>query len=316
MFTKITEDIYKLVVRFPFGMREVNCYLIKGENGYTIIDTGSDAKEAIDIWKQTLSSGIHVEKVVLTHAHPDHIGLARWFQDSYHVPVFISALGYKEMQKIQQHKNDESRLTVFFKQHGGPEIPEKMMRMETSAYDFEPDDLFENQMTIQLGSSLYETIWTPGHAPDHFCFYNDEHQIMVVGDHVLSDISPIIGVLSEEGGNPLKDYFSSLELIKSYPVALALPGHGDLIVNLKNRVDEITSSHNHRLQQILDSVKKVGKTAREVCEEIYGPLSLNKIFAPLISTITRLVYLESIGKVGSEVKNGKIFYQLDMDSIS
>ena len=81
MLIKITDDIYQLVVRFPFGMREVNSYLIKGEKGFTVIDTGSYAKESIDIWEQTLSSGVKVEKVVLTHAHPDHIGLAGWFQE-------------------------------------------------------------------------------------------------------------------------------------------------------------------------------------------------------------------------------------------
>src|SRR5213080_1692674 len=120
MLTKVTEDIYQLVVRFPFGMREVNSYLIKGEKGYTVIYTGSYAKESINIWERTLASGVKVEKVVLTHAHPDHIGLAGWFQERCKVPVFISALGYKEMQRLRQQKHDEkSKFNLFFKQNDG-----------------------------------------------------------------------------------------------------------------------------------------------------------------------------------------------------
>jgi glyoxylase-like metal-dependent hydrolase (beta-lactamase superfamily II) len=309
MLTKVTEDIYQLVVRFPFGMREVNSYLIKGEKGFTVIDTGSYAKESIDIWERTLASGVKVEKVVLTHAHPDHIGLAGWFQERCRVPVFISSLGYKEMQRLRQQKYEKSKFNLFFKQHDGPEIPENTLQLEESAYDFEPDGLFEKNHTIQLGNHIYETIWTPGHAPDHICFYNHDQQVLVVGDHVLNNISPIILLPSEDDGNPLKDYFSSLELIKSFPAVLALPGHGDLIYHFKNRVEEITARHHHRLQQTRDAVKNTEKTASQVCQEIYGPLSFNKFFSPFISTITRFIYLESIGKVVRVVKDGKIFYR-------
>ncbi|MCQ6279084.1 MBL fold metallo-hydrolase [Bacillus sp. EB600] len=309
MLKKITDDIYQLVVRFPFGMREVNSYLFKGEKGFTVIDTGSYAKESIDIWERTLASGVKVEKVVLTHAHPDHIGLAGWFQERFNVPVFISSLGYKEMQRLRLQKYDKNKLHLLFQQHDGPEIPENIMQMEESAYDFEPDGLFEKNQTIQLGSSFYETIWTPGHAPDHICFYHHDQQIMVVGDHVLNNISPIILIPSEDDGNPLKDYFSSLESIKRYPIVFALPGHGDLIYHFKNRVEEITARHHHRLQQTLDLVKSVEKTAGQVCQEVYGKLSISKLISPFIATITRFLYLESIGKVEKEMKNGKIYYR-------
>lgn len=304
MLKKVTDEIQQLVVRFPFGMREVNSYLLKGEKGWTIIDTGSYAKESIQIWERTLASGIRIEKLVLTHAHPDHIGLAGWFQERHHIPVFISALGYKEMQKMREILKEKNPFTGFLKMHDGWEIPSGMLKMEAMAYHFEPEGLFGPGQTIQLGSSCFETIWTPGHSPDHFCFYNPEQQLMIIGDHVLKNISPVIGFASDIDGNPLKDYFSSLEMIKQYPVSLALPGHGDHINDLKSRIEDIISRHHHRLEQVLDSVGNSGKTSRQVCEEIYGRLNPKKLLSPFISIITRLVFLESAGKVNSEVKNG------------
>jgi glyoxylase-like metal-dependent hydrolase (beta-lactamase superfamily II) len=310
MLTKVKEDIYKLAVRFPFGMREVNSYLIQGEKGFTVIDTGSSSKESINLWERTLSSGIEVEKVVLTHAHPDHIGLAGWFQERNRVPVFISALGNKEIQRFQQRKYENSnRLNTLLKQHGGLGIPKEMMLMESAAYDFEPDGIFENNQNMTIGNSVYQSIWTPGHAPDHFCFYNSEQQVMIIGDHVLNHISPIIGITSDEEDNPLKDYFSSLELIKGYPTVLALPGHGDPIVNLKDRVEEIIYRHQHRLKQVLESVRDEWKTAYNVCQEIYGQYNMKNLLSPFMSTITRFIYLESIEKVKSELRNGELVFQ-------
>jgi glyoxylase-like metal-dependent hydrolase (beta-lactamase superfamily II) len=306
--TKISEDIYQLVVRYPFGMYEMNSFLFKGDNDFTIVDTGSEAKESIDIWEKTLASGIKIEKLVLTHAHPDHIGLARWFQEHHHVPVFISSLGYKEIQSKRNNANGNWILSLL-KTHGGPDIPRNMGNLEEGAYEFEPDGLFENQQTIKLGNEMYETIWTPGHSSDHFCFYNHNQQVMITGDHILAGLSPIIALWSENDLNPIKDNFASLEKLKAYPAKLALPGHGELIYNLNDRIDDMVTGHKHRLQQILQFVGNEEKTSWQVCQEIYGPLPNTKFFAPFLATITRLIYLEKNGEVHSELRDGKLFFR-------
>jgi glyoxylase-like metal-dependent hydrolase (beta-lactamase superfamily II) len=131
---------------------------------------------------------------------------------------------------------------------------------------------------------------------------------MLTGDHVLSGLSPIVALWTENDENPIKDNFTSLEKLKAYPAKLALPGHGELIYNLKERIDELINSHNYRLQQILNFVGSEEKTAWQVCQEIYGSLSTTKFFAPLMVTIARLIYLEKSGEVHSELRNGKLYY--------
>jgi glyoxylase-like metal-dependent hydrolase (beta-lactamase superfamily II) len=305
--TMISDGIYQLVVRYPFDMFHMNSYFIQGENGFTVIDTGSKATESIDLWEKTLSSGIKVEKLVLTHAHTDHLGLASWFQEQHHVPVYISSLGYKEMVR-NRNTDGSSWFRSLLTTHGCPEFPMKQRKSEIDIFDFEPDGLFENQQSIKLGDETYETIWTPGHSCDHFCFYNRSQQVMVTGDHVLAGLSPIIAHWSENDENPLKDNFASLERLKVYPTKLALPGHGELIFNMADRIDEMISGHKHRLQQVLNSVSQKEKTSWQVCQEIYGPVQPPQSFAPLMATITRLIYLELSGEVYSELKDGKLFY--------
>src|SRR5438309_1027341 len=189
MLMKLTDSIYKLVVRYPFGMRELNSYLIRGNNGYTVIDTGSYATESIEIWEQTISTGISIEKVVVTHAHPDHLGLAKWFQVKHHIPIYTSDLTYKEIQKRKSQKKVENGLLLLIKDHGGPVISKQDVQDESFVYHFEPDEIFEKDHSIKIGNDTYETIWTPGHSPDHFCFYQPQQKVMFVGDHVLAKIS-------------------------------------------------------------------------------------------------------------------------------
>ncbi|WP_067724857.1 MBL fold metallo-hydrolase [Oceanobacillus damuensis] len=307
MFEHVTDDIEKLIVRFPGGMGEVNCYLIKGESGYTVIDTGTYANESIDLWETVLESGVLVEKVVLTHTHQDHIGLARWFQESIGVPVFTSKLGYMEMLKARNFKNKKEKLDSLIKRHGGTGIP-KRLDNDAFIYDFEPDGFFEENDNIQLGNDFYEVIWVPGHAPDQYIFYQRDKKILIVGDHILKDISPVIGLWLGEESNLLKEYYDSLEKMTQFPAVIALPGHGPEITNLEARVQDIKDKHDYRLEQILEHITDQGKTANELSKEIYASLNMSVFISPFMATLTRLIYLESLGEIHRVEKNGLICF--------
>ncbi|WP_413380987.1 MBL fold metallo-hydrolase [Alkalihalobacillus sp. 1P02AB] len=310
MLTKVVDDIYLVKVRFPFGIREVNCYLFKGERGYTLVDTGSEAEESIQLWTDILSKGIIIEKIVLTHVHPDHVGLARWFQENHQLPVHLSTVGNEELKMIQNDHIKEEDLENIICENGAPSIPTEMLSLDPSPYYFTPDVLFEIGEFIQLGDDEYEVIWTPGHSTDHMCFYQREKQILVVGDHVLKDISPIIYFsLSNKEEDSMKHYFQSLDLIRNYPTKLCLPGHGEVFSNLIERVDELKKGHEHRIEQMLHCLKSDWKTATEVCTEIYQPKKKTHFFSPFISTIARFKYLVSEGMVDYYTENGIRYYR-------
>ncbi|MFB3168538.1 MBL fold metallo-hydrolase [Neobacillus sp. 179-C4.2 HS] len=287
----------------------MNSYLIRGDKGFTVIDTGSCAKESIEIWERILATGICVEKVILTHSHPDHTGLAGWFKERFDIPIFMSKYSYKELQKNNQQKNEGNKFTDFIKQHDGPEIQEKMMEKESAVFEFEPDGLFDHQQNIEIGNYSFETIWTPGHSPDHFCFFCEENGVMVIGDHILESISPIIGVYEDNEGNPLKEYFSSLEVIRAYRPYFVLPGHGNQILDLQARVNQIRNGHEKRLKQILQNIRDKEVTAGNLCKTLYGKgfLKVNHL-GMFIATLARLVYLEREGQINSSCKDGKVVY--------
>ncbi|MGJ9459243.1 MBL fold metallo-hydrolase [Oceanobacillus sp. CF4.6] len=308
MLSKVTENIFKLVIHIPGGMHEVNSYLIKGNNGYTVIDTGLYSKEAMDTWKIVLESGVVVEKVILTHTHQDHIGLAKWFQEHIGVPVFTSKLGYKEMLKGRNADASNRKLKGLIKKHGIPELPDHL-KNDSLIYDFEPDGFFEEHDKIQFGNDFYEVVWTPGHAPDQYCFYQREKKVMIVGDHVLKNISPVIGLWTGEELNPMKEYYHSLAKIINYPVDIALPGHGEAIMDLEERVQRIKEKHDYRLQQLLEHISEKGKTANDLCEVIYGESTIHTYISPFMATLTRLIYLEAVGELLRVEENGIVFFK-------
>lgn len=304
MLEKITENIHKLTI--PYGAQEVNCYFAEGARGYTIIDTGIYSGEAIELWKNILRD-IQVEKVVLTHTHQDHIGLAAWFQQEIGVPVFVSNLGYQEMQK-HRTADIRERIKQLLLKHGAEELPTRT-RDDSFIYEFEPDGFFNDGQEIQLGDVSYQVIWTPGHAPDHFCFYQPDTQVMLAGDHLLKEISPVIGLWDGIETNPLEGYYGSLERIYNYPAEVALPGHGAPIYNLAERASETKNKHDARLHQVQNLVKSEGKTAYQVCQEIYGELRPPLYISQLMAALTRLIYLESLGKVGRTERDGVVEFR-------
>lgn len=316
MLTQIAEGIHKVAIQFPFGMREVNSYLFEGRKGVTIVDTGSFAEQAIEIWKQVLPAGTPVEKVILTHAHTDHIGLANWLREHYQAPLIIPRRGFEEMRKyrerLQQCSEVESIGYPFFLKHDGPALSEKLILQQVDADYFEPDELLDDEQEIWMGEYPFEAIWTPGHSPDHFCFYNRSNRLLLAGDHVLNEISPLIPIWSEEEGNPLQLYFDSLERVSALPVDLALPGHGSVIHDVTARISQIREGHEQRMQQIVDAIGHEGSTAGQVCQSVYQlPRIGSRNLAEFLMTLTRLLYLEAAGKVSAVERSGKVIFSVE-----
>lgn len=311
MLQKMVDQIYRLKVPMPFEMGEVNSYLLKGEKGFTVVDTGDNTEEAKAVWTRMLTDSLPIEKIVLTHAHPDHIGLAGWFQREFNVPIWMSTNGYEELLKSRNFFIDEkytSPFASFSLLHGGilpTERGEQYYKFDT--FQFEPTMLFEEQQEITLGDSIYETIWTPGHTSDHFCFYNRETQILLAGDHILKSMNPVVG--SEQlGDNPMKDYLHSLDKIAECQTNYVLPGHGDPIIDLAARIEDMKIHYKKRWKQTYNSVREEGSTAFQVSKSVYAGLSQERFRPAFIQTITNLNYLESLGHVMMEEHNGKIYY--------
>lgn len=305
--TEHTDEITQVKVPLPFPLRWVNAYLIRGSNGYTVIDPGLRTPDAEALWQQVLQErGIgfeHVEQIVLTHHHPDHYGMAGWFQERTGAPVLLSETGLAQVQLLWGPEQPMSALLLtLFARHGFPEagLNEMTKHMVSFVSLVSPQPLMTTVLRegpVRLGDRVYEAIETPGHAAGHLCFYDAAAEVIFCGDHVLPQISPNVSFLPQVEENPLGAYLSSLQEIARLPVKMAYPGHREPWSGFGARAEELVSHHHERLA-LMEGQLSAPLSAYEVCRATFGDrLSIHQMRFALSETIAHLILLEAEGRI-------------------
>lgn len=255
MSEELIKNLYRIEVRLPNSpLRVLNTYLIKGDERDLLIDTGFNHPDCEQALRGELSVlGVDLERtdILLTHLHADHTGLA----PELYVPGMRIYISRGEVPWM----SGETRRTLWERDNV------KMMRS-----GFNPETVFNKSTfsssrgmaanaefdkylpiddgdTFSCGGYTLRAVLTPGHTPEHMCFWMEEQKILFTGDHVLFDISPNI-TLWQGVDDSLGDYLASLRRIDQYDVALALPGHrgtGDFHA----RITELLKHHEERLEE-------------------------------------------------------------------
>lgn len=304
--TEHTNEITQVKVPLPFPLRWVNAYLVRGSQGYTVIDPGLHTPDAEARWLEVLQQrGIafeHIEQIVLTHHHPDHYGMAGWFQERTGAPVLLSETGYAQVQLLWGREQPMSALLLeLFARHGFPEagLEEMTKHMESfvALVSPQPQVTLLREGPVRLGDRVYEAIETPGHAAGHLVFYDAEAEVMFCGDHVLPQISPNVSFLPQVEVNPLGAYLSSLQEIGRLKVQMAYPGHREPWSGFGARTEELVRHHHERLA-LMEGQLSAPLSAYEVCRATFGDrLSIHQMRFALSETIAHLILLEAEGRI-------------------
>lgn len=331
--TEVISGIYQLQIPIPSSsasLDHVNAYLVQGDNGYLLVDTGLNTEEAFDSFKRQLAEiGVDfkdISQIVITHIHPDHYGLAGRLKHLCRAKV---ALHYLEKDLIESRYIDMDNLLQQMERwlhiNGVPadEIPTLqgaslgMVRFVTPAL---PDITLRGGETISTGTFNFKVIWTPGHSPGHICLYEPTEKVLVAGDTVLATITPNVGLHTQSRANPLGDYTNSLNRIKNLEVRLTLPGHENIFTHLKPRIKKIMRHHRQRNREILGIIRAEASTAYQVATEVIWKRSTSMAgwqnLGPLdrrLAVLETIAHLESMrftGKVDKFHRDGIIYYRI------
>lgn len=318
MTTEIARDIFQVQVPVPFPLRAVNCYLVREDPGWTMIDTGLQYAPAHEAWEHAFQTlGIQppdIRRILLTHAHPDHYGLAGHFQNLTGAPVFLLD---REVEIVPlEWRSDGAHMAWiarFFEQNGMPHATVEAVherQMEVLAM-VEPQPvlspLYDGQ-PLQVGGFLYRVVWVPGHADGNTVFFREADGLMFIGDHVLVKITPNIALWPGLDPNPLKRYLESLERVAQLSVTRALPGHRAVIEDLPARITELRAHHAARL----DACRRAaaGCSAYDVCLEIFpGLRSVDELRMAMVETLAHLEYLVAEGLLIREQGAVTLYYR-------
>lgn len=316
------EDIIAVPLSLPFALRIINAYLIKGESGYTIIDTGLHNEADLTAWEQAQEefkwSWQDVEKIVLTHYHPDHYGLAGLLQEKTGAPVFISKTDYEQAQVFFARESDmPETMANFFSMHGLPaewavQIPEHLRSFHNWVEPHPSPTFLEGGQKIRLGDYEYDIYHTPGHADGHLCFYDPKRKILFSGDFLLPKITPNISLWPNCNPNPLSVYLETLNKMKNVKVERVFPAHGPMFTFYQERIEGLFKHHQERLTRIKNFIKENWRvTAYDVCMKLFGTnLTIHNLRFALSETLAHLEFLRLNEEVASQFVNGQYWYEL------
>jgi len=312
------KDIYQITLPLPFRLDHVHCYLVKGENGWTVIDSGLHTEGTRKAWEKAfLSYSIdpkkEIEKIVLTHYHPDHFGFAGSLQEWTGASVHISAVGKdRALSNWTEQRFIENR--HFYRINGLPEEMNQELAKNDQVFFSRVRPFPRNFEVIEgadipISDGTFEVIPTPGHAEGHLCFYHREKQILIGGDLLLKKITPNISYHGYGDSNPLASYFQSLEKLKGYDIQVIYPGHGPIFKDAHARIQELMNHHKKRLTQITQLVQ--GEcTGWQICKQLFNrELSIHEIRFAMGETMAHLRYLLEEGEIKQEsAPSGMNFY--------
>jgi len=286
---EVADGVFWLRMPLPFSLAHINLWLLKDYDGWTIIDTGIKSDETKDLWKSIFKkylNGESVNRVVLTHLHPDHMGLAHWLTDYWKVELWMTHAEwlYSQLNGVMEHTNLTENLEKHFTTLGiDSEIAGNMKNM-FSMYSLMMDPTPSQFQRVAEGDILdingkqWKVMIGRGHSPEHACYFCEELNVIIGGDQLLPRITPSISVSPEEpNGNPLGLFLDSIEQFYDLPNdCLVLPSHELPYKKVHQRLDQLKAHHRERCDLILTACQEPA-SAIEVMRVMFSHRKLSAI---------------------------------------
>jgi glyoxylase-like metal-dependent hydrolase (beta-lactamase superfamily II) len=313
--------IIPISVPTPFYVGPVNCYLI-AEDPVTLIDTGPKTREAV----AALHEGIRrarfrvqdIRRIVLTHAHEDHCGLARSLRDEAK-DAEILVHGWETGHRVGRLEYAEHRNLLVRAGVPDEEITamRRMYEGVRALADALADDEYReivDEEELEFETGTLRVVHTPGHTPGSCSFVREADRTVIAGDCVLKRITPN-PVLSPDPVDPtrrfrsLAEYMVSLARIRSFAPTLVYGGHGEPINDYEELFHRYLRAIQERQTEVIRLVPKAGATAWDIANEMFpGSTDVHRFLATS-EAVAHLDLAQSEGKLAVEMSDGREVYR-------
>ncbi|MEO1137967.1 MAG: MBL fold metallo-hydrolase [Pseudomonadota bacterium] len=309
---EVAPGVFWLRLPLPMALDHVNVYALDEGESWTIVDTGIRSKRSVALWEEILSGplgGKPVSRVILTHHHPDHIGMAGWLMDRFDAELVMTRTSYlmARMLILDIEERPTPQAVTFWTRAGmKPEIIDA--RKNDRPYNFgdicapipvgytrvKQDDV------LHVGGRAWQVHIGNGHAPEHLTLWSQDDNLVIAGDQIISSISPNIGVYpTEPEADPVADWLEACERLSALakPNHLVLSGHKLPFTGLPIRMRQLVDNHHGALKRLLAHLE-MPKTAGEC----FAPLFKRNIDGgtyglALVEAVAHLNHLHQAGQV-------------------
>jgi glyoxylase-like metal-dependent hydrolase (beta-lactamase superfamily II) len=271
---EVAPGIFWLRMPLPFALDHINLWVLRDGNGWTLVDTGLNSEVTRGLWDQIVAgalTSLPVQRVVVTHFHPDHFGLAGWLTQRFGVELWMTEAEFMTARvvfaQLPGHTNDAA--LDLYARHGLDEPMQEAIRNRKHSYRraiSEPPLTFRRMLdgdVLEVDGRSWRVIVGYGHAPEHAALYCEELGVLISGDMVLPKISTNVSVwASEPEGDPLNLFLRSVSHYAELPEeTLVLPSHGLPFRGLQARVAALHEHHRLRLDELLAACERPASAA-------------------------------------------------------
>jgi glyoxylase-like metal-dependent hydrolase (beta-lactamase superfamily II) len=293
----VEKGVRRITFSIPFGIDHVHCYLLRSSTGgWILVDTGLGTRDPAAKWRPVLDElDAPIERIVVTHMHPDHVGGARDARDVTGAPVLQGREDHRQCVRAWGGR-DPDRFVSYWLSHGMPEsfvdgIARESESLVSAVHWVEDAELLEPGDDVDG----WRVELLRGHADGHIVLLKDG--VMIAGDTILGGITPAIGLYPDSRPDPLGDYLETLTRIEELAPRVAYAGHRDPVTDPAGRAREIRAHHAARLARTQAALDGRPLNAYEV--------SLALFEAELSTTLRRFATAEALAHLERLVREGR-----------
>jgi len=291
---EVAEGVARLALPLGIhGIPTVSAYLLRGDDGDTLVDCGiaagvdggdpgPDGTAAVSAALTAAGSSLErLERLVVTHAHIDHFGLAGEVVRRSGGELWMHRRTDLDLAKYTDPEEAVDRRTLMLADHGlyGPELTESSEGLRdwlpVMPSVGRPSRLLDGGEQFIAGGRTWEVVHTPGHSPGHVCLWNSDERLLCSGDHLLQVVSPPVTFERGFEPDPMGSYLDSLDRVRDLAPELVLPGHGTPFRDGARRAEAIATGKRRRLAQVRDLVGERPRTVAELTVDLFGAAQLS-----------------------------------------
>ena len=260
MVVEVAPGILWARMPMPMALDHINVYLLREDDGWTLVDTGLNLERTRELWELIVATrleGLPVKRLVCTHCHYDHAGVAAWLCERYQIPLLMTYGEYFMLRGLMGPPPDPlpASLLGFYQRAGMGEAQVQRMYAALRRDPYMPPVPQSYQRlragdVLTIGARDWQVVIGEGHSPEHACLYNASDRILIAGDQLLPRISSNVLVSSvEPEANPLRLWLASLDRLDQLAAdTLVLPSHQSVFRGLHARVEELHAHHRQQFE--------------------------------------------------------------------
>lgn len=328
---KIADGVYWVRFPMPMSLDHINIWLLEDGDGWTVVDTCLNLPEAREIWEglfEGFMEGKPVTRVICTHMHPDHVGLAGWICDRFDTTLWMSRSEYQMCRLLVADTGREApQAGIDFYRRAG--YNDEQIEAYRSRFGFfgkavsQLPDRYRRLVdleTLTIGGRYWQVMEGSGHSPEHMCLYCPSLKLLISGDQILPRITSNVSVFpTEPDGDPLKEWLrSGARLRERLPEdLLVLPAHEAPFIGVHVRLSQILTGHKNDLNALfdyLDTPKRAVDCFPPLFSREIGPGSLGLATGETLAHLNCLLWRRHIRRTVDD--DGVCWYVQDPDTMA